>query len=89
MTALRAALPPLRSTAARCSAPPHRCRAPPRRCAASPPPRGGRVVASASAHSDAEFSAFAPKVAFLFPGQGAQSVGMAKARQCARYISRG
>ena len=30
--------------------------------------------------TDNDFSAYAPKTAFLFPGQGAQSLGMAKAR---------
>lgn len=30
--------------------------------------------------ADDQFSDYAPKVAFLFPGQGAQTVGMAKVR---------
>ena len=32
------------------------------------------------ASADSDFDGYAPKVAFLFPGQGAQAVGMAKAR---------
>lgn len=36
------------------------------------------AAADSAAASDSEFGAYAPKVAFLFPGQGAQAVGMAK-----------
>eukprot|EP00951_Prasinocladus_malaysianus_P021584 scaffold178591_cov35-Prasinocladus_malaysianus.AAC.1 len=31
-----------------------------------------------SSQTDGKFKDYAPKTAFLFPGQGAQSVGMAK-----------
>ena len=38
--------------------------------------------------SDTKFADYAPRTAFLFPGQGAQTVGMAKARLKLRSVKR-
>ena len=36
------------------------------------------MVDSPTSAADNDFAAYVPKTAFLFPGQGAQTVGMAK-----------
>jgi malonyl CoA-acyl carrier protein transacylase len=43
------------------------------------PPAAATTDAPTSA-TDNDFATYTPKIAFLFPGQGAQTVGMAKAR---------
>lgn len=39
-----------------------------------------QTVPCTQATSDTQFAEYTPKTAFLFPGQGAQTVGMAKVR---------
>lgn len=58
----------------------------------SRPAFGNRRMASSrlavSASADGAFDSYSPKVAFLFPGQGAQFVGMAKVRNGSNKLTR-
>jgi acyl transferase domain-containing protein len=47
----------------------------------NPPSRTLTPLNHRQAAADAKFADYKPTTAFLFPGQGAQSVGMAKVRQ--------
>ena len=42
------------------------------------------MVDSPTSAADNDFASYVPKTAFLFPGQGAQTVGMAKVSHVAR-----
>jgi hypothetical protein len=84
------------------TAPPAAARAQPRAASPLPRPRPAAVSTErmtaaplaralptrppAQAASDAKFKDYTPKFAFFFPGQGAQSVGMAKVRGGGRAL---